>query len=312
MATGALNVADALDAALGEGSSTATQESTETAAAKAPTGTETQVDTSKGATGKDKTPQTVPYSRLAEVVLEKNTASEQAKEFKKLYEESLTKQGEITSKLESMQKEVDVLERVRSLATDDRYKDHVMAIDKALRGIEDQIDAGEVTSEEGAEQALKVISKHKEHIEQVEEKLAEERASRLFNEASNYFDQLVATLEGYGDEDKKAIAKDCAEKVDWSSIEADEAQLRPLVRTALKSSLEEYGEPRAALKARIAELESQKTAQVTNPVETPEKAIDGLLSKDYSQLDEKGKPLVSDVDFAKDLAKMMKLNRAEI
>jgi hypothetical protein len=307
MEKGSSTVIDALNSALETpGSTSATTESKETAAPKGPETTETAPDKGKGTQGKPEkeTPQTVPYSRLAEVVAEKNT-------LKELYDEANTKHSTVTSKLVELEREVDVLNRVRALAQDERYKDHVMAIDEALRGVEKEVEKlGDNPTDGAVDKVLKNISTQNAKLE---EKLAEERASRLFNEASDYFDKLADALpKEYGDSDKKAIAKDCAERIDWNKIEGDESQVKAQVRAAFKTTLDDYGTPRAGLEAQLAELQAKlnSSAPVTElNVNTPTKVIEGLLAKDYGVKDDKGKFVTTDADFAKDLVAVIKNTR---
>jgi hypothetical protein len=308
------SVIEAFESAISDkGGPTATTESKETSAATSPEVTATGTDKGKGTPGKtDKeTPQTVPYSRLAEVIAEKNTALEKANEFKELYEKATTKQGDVVSKLETLEKEVDILNRVRALAQDERYKDHVEAIDKALRGVEEEVEKlGADPSEKAVDKALKNIQNANAKLE---ERLSEERASRLFKEASDFFDKLAEALPNeYGEADLRVIAKDCAERIDWSKVESDESKIQDLVKAAFKVSVTEYGNPRAGLEAQIQELQAKLNdgAKVTAlTAQTPEKVLEGLLSKDYNQKDDKGRFVTTDADFTGDLAAFLKSQR---
>jgi hypothetical protein len=259
--------------------------------------------TDKSRKAEQKQSQSVPYDRFKEQV-DKIAALEEK------LEKATERDKELSVQLAKFEQDHNVLERVRKLHSDDRYKPLVEKLDKALRGIEEDVESGEKTKQEGADDAKKLFNKHREEIEHA---LADQKADFLYQQANSMAERMLETLgDDYDDTDKEAIAKLWNPVVDWDSIEEDPSVMRDELLKSLKTVVEEYGEPRGALKSKVKEFETKKeTQQETKAVPDPNEVLKDLVNRDWgkTKVDDKGKflgPEHSDEEFSKVLAKVMR------
>jgi len=255
----------------------------------------------------------VPYDRFAQVNSEKNTALSEIETLQKQIEEFEAKDKTVQSQLDELLKERDVLERVRDLANDDRYKDHVLAIDQALKGIEDiedDLEDGEIDDEEAEAQIEDLLAEQREELDDV---LATDRAERLLDQAHQVAGTMLDNLpDRYTDVDKEVISEMWTSRVDWDSIEDDSSELRPALVEGLKTTLEEYGPPRGELQHQLEEANTGSSGQTQT--QSNEEVVQGLLDRDWSKVNvaEDGKvlgPEHSDTDFAAALAEQIRRTR---
>jgi hypothetical protein len=68
--------------------------------------------------------------------------------------------------------------------------------------------------------------------------------------------------------------------------------------------IKEYGTPRGALVAKTTEEIESRIPEARNV--SPEDAIKGLLEKDWAATDEDGKALMSDDDFSRGMADLLR------
>ena len=250
--------------------------------------------------------QSVPYDRFKEKVdaLESATAK---------LEELTERDKELSVQLARFEQANDVLERLRGLAQDDRYKPLVETLDKALRGIHEEVKEGDKTEKQGDVATKKLFEDHKV---QLEDALAQARADMIWQQVQTVSEQMLDALgEEYDDNDKEAIARLWTPATDWDAIEENPDDLRSHLLESLKSVVESYGEPRGALKAKISQFEQKAQQTPETPVRVdPQEELKGILEKDWGAVKKNADGKVigtehSDEDFAATLAKVMKMGR---
>lgn len=250
--------------------------------------------------------QSVPYDRFKEKV----DALEQAQA--KL-EEYTERDKELSVRLAQFESDHDVLERLRGLAGQDRYKPLVETLDKALRGIHEDVESGDKTEKQGEVATKKLFEDHKV---QLEDALAQARADMIWQQVQSVSEQMLDALgEEYDRQDKEAIARLWTPATDWDAIEENPDDLRAHLLDSLKTVVESYGEPRGALKQKISQFE-QNAQQTTETTVTPkpEEELKGILEKDWGKLKTNADGKVigaehSDEEYTAVMAKVMKMGR---
>ena len=274
-----------------------------------PAGKETKASaeqTDKTGQKTQKQSQSVPYDRFEE----KNQA---LKEATAKLEELTERDKELSVQLARFEQSNDVIERLRGLAQDDRYKPLVETLDKALRGIHEDVKEGDKTEKQGDVATKKLFEDHKV---QLDDALAQARADMIWQQVQTVSEQMLDALgEEYDDGDKEAIARLWTPATNWDVIEENPDNLRSELLNSLKSVVESYGEPRGALKQKISQFE-QKAQQTTEaPARTDsQEELKGILEKDWGKVktNADGKVIgaeTSDEDFTAVLAKVMKIGR---
>jgi len=250
--------------------------------------------------------QSVPYDRFKEKVdaLEEATAK---------LDQLTERDKELSVQLARFEQSNDVIERLRGLAQDDRYKPLVETLDKALRGIHEEVKEGDKTEKQGEVATKKLFEDHKV---QLEDALAQARADMIWQQVQSVSEQMLDALgDEYDDQDKQAIAKLWTPATDWDAIEENPDVLRQELLESLKTVVEGYGEPRGALKTKISQFEqnAQQTTETPARVD-PKEELKGILEKDWGKINtsadgKTSKAEYSEEDFTATLAKVMKMGR---
>lgn len=247
---------------------------------------------------------TVPYERLSQVVKQKNEVTERLKSLEDQFKSVSAREDQLRTRLGEVEQDAQILDAIKNLAQDDKYRDHVVAIDKALQGIEDEIETAEQTGDQKAESSA--VKRFEQKTAELENLIADQKADQLWNEAAGLANQMLAALpEDYTDEDRAVIGKLWTPRVDWSGIEEQGSDAIPnALNSSLADVIKEYGTPRGALVAKTTkDIESRipEAKQLS-----PQDAIKGLLEKDWAATDEDGKATVSDDEFSRGMAEMLR------
>lgn len=275
-------------------------ETTEIPAVAEPVVVETPVETeSKTEVSEKKGTQTVPYARFKEVVGEKNTAVERLTDL----ETKLQNQLALTQDLQVRYSQAEeILNAIRGMAADEKMRPHILAIDNKLKGVEEEVETGEITQAEGDKKVEKILKQHKAEIG---EALATNRAEQLFQSANERASRYLESLpDEYTDKDKEVIGRIWAQEVDWDAIEDDPTSLNQKLAESLDQVLTWYGEPKG-----------YKPAVETPPVQVkpeeipPAVKIKEILDKEWASVGDDGRPILSDEDFRKEAAKVIRLSR---
>lgn len=251
----------------------------------------------------------VPMERFSKVVKQKNEALEQLKALEEKFKTASTRETQLTARLEALETDSKIVQAIRDLAQDQKYRSHVEIIDKALQGVETEAEAVKEAEEKGDGKALKAAEKRfLERSAQLEDIIADQHAESLLNEARSFATKVLARLpEEYTDEDRSVISKLWTQRVDWDYIEENGAEAIPgALNSSLALVIKEYGTPRGALVAKTTkEIEARvPEAKQVSPAERAK----GILETNWAELKD-GKPVHSDDEFAKNLGALLKATR---
>ncbi len=221
--------------------------------------------------------------------------------------QKLVKMAEI---VEQRDDDVQTLNEIKSFVNDPAMKEHVIAIDNKLKGIEQEVASGESTPDEAQ-------AKTRELIEQTREEMADigatASAEALTGRMDIIADKLMAQLpETYTEQDRTVVQALWTEKWDWDRAVADPDSISTQLTEGFQEALNTYGTPRGALFT-VEEVE-ELTPEAANAVKTPEQELADVLDKPWGEVVteelEGGKikvsPKLSDDEFTADIAGLIR------
>ncbi len=253
---------------------------------------------------------TVPYERLSEVVQQKNEISGRYDGLKDQFDTAAASakatEQDLRDRIGQMEQSSQMLEAIKDLAQDERYREHVKVIDRALQGIEEEVETAADTGDNKAESTA--LKKFEAKTAELDEMLSDQRAEKLWSETADSAKSMLAALpEDYTDEDRALIGKLWTPRVDWDGIEEKGSDAISSTLTAsLANVIKEYGTPKGALVAKTTkdiEARVPEARQVSD-----DDAIKAILSKDFGAMED-GKAVVSEADFTKDMAELMRVTQ---
>jgi hypothetical protein len=254
---------------------------------------------------------TVPYERFSEVVGQKNVASERLEALEAQFKTATEREDTLRNQLGTLEQDHQVLEAIRDLGRDDKYSDAVAMIDRALQGIEEEEVVVEAAKEAGNDKvALLAESKLVAKTEELETMLKDQRVEALWDKSQTFADALLDTLpEEYTDVDKARLSKMWTPRVDWNAIEEGGAEsISEVLNGSFAGLIKEYGAPNGAIANAARDEVTSQIPEDARP-STPEAVVDGVMGKNWSETSEDGKAVLSDDEFASDVAKLLRATR---
>jgi hypothetical protein len=311
MASDVNDLKEALEAAASE-EEVAEESSTE---ANAEAATEEDADKSKPKPGKN------ANSRIQELVaarkkIEADFAAAQADLKKKDSE-----MGDLLKMLQQKESDSRTVQAIKDLhARNDKWRDTIERLDKALKGEEVEIESEkpvDAKDKPEAAELAKVRDLLSKSQAELEEKVAEQRANLILDKVDRIVDRYMDNLpEGYGKEDRRILQETLSDHIDWNSINKSPDDVQKHVVAGLQKVITWYGRPKG--EAPAPSKDAPNGASVTQPTD-PKVELDGLLKRtDYGkakivETKEGGKRFeaaVSDDQFVADLAKALRAARA--
>lgn len=251
----------------------------------------------------------VPYDRFSEVVSQKNDALERIKALEGMFDGATKREDGLRSRVGELEKEHTILDAIRNLANDERYRPHVVAIDKALQGATEEVAEAKAT---GDDQAIKAAEKRlADKVSQLENLVAEQNAEGLWDAANAAASQMLQSLpDEYTDVDKARLSQLWTPRVNWDHIEdKGRDSILPALKESFAQLIRDYGQPQGAV-AKTTRDEVLKTVPAAAAAQqTPEQRVSGILGKNWSETGEKGAVVHSDADFAKSMADLIRVTR---
>lgn len=255
------------------------------------------------------TGKTVPYDRFSEVVAQKNAASERLQALEAQYTSATERESDLRERMTGLEQEHSVLEAIRDLGRDDRYSEAVSQIDRALQGIEDEVEVAQSENDDAA--LVRAEAKFDEKTDELEALVNDQRVEGLWDKSQTYASAMLDSLpEEYTDEDRSRLSRMWTPRVDWNAIEDGGADSIPeTLNSSFAELIKEYGKPQGAVANQVREEITQQIPEEARP-STPEATVESVLGKDWSATDEKGNPTLGDDEFAADVAKLLRVTRA--
>lgn len=249
----------------------------------------------------------IPYDRFSEVVAQKNEALERLKSLETQFKSVTERESGLRERVGQLETDHQILESIKGLAADPRYKDSVVKLDKALQGIHDDTVKAE---EKGDDKAVaKLEAAMQEKLAELEDLNAEQNAERLWDDSGRYARELLASLpEEYTDEDKAIISQLWTPRVDWNFIEENGRDVIPAtLQKSLAGLIKDYGTPRGAL---VSKTKQEVMKDVPESTRTTNEAFEkDVKSKNWGEMKD-GKFTQNDADFASAVGELLRRSRA--
>jgi hypothetical protein len=259
--------------------------------------------------GKTK-PGPIPYDRFSEVNQAKNDLTAKVEELTGKLSAAVEREDSLRTRLGTAEQEATILQSIRDLAEEDpEWRPTLEKLDKRIRNVKEEVEAGTKTEEEGKKETTKLLDDAKKELA---EEFENQQTDFIVMQARQLADSYLRNLpKEYTEAERAVIGEMLTPRVDWDSVAKTPVDLPKHIASGLEKTLKDYGEPRGALTAKLAEIEDNKTE--TEPVETPEKIAERLANTDWSETvqseDGKPSPKHSDEDFARALAQQVRILR---
>lgn len=277
------------------------------------TETETVVETTTSEEPSTGT-KSVPYSRFKEVIDQKNDLSTQLNDLQSTFNQNNDSLAKMTQMLEAAKQDSDLIKEIKALANDPTMLPHVEALDKRIRGIEDEIEETGEVDDKSLDKARQILERKQA---QLSEQLQEQSSDLLTQRADNIADKWLESLpDQYTDQDKEIVGQLWASKVNWNDIESNPDTLDDVLASTFQETITSFGTPRGGLidpnDPDSYEIELPETPEIT-----PEQEVAQIVGTrnygGYEAKDGKVSAEVSDADFASDLGKVLKIgNRSQV
>lgn len=265
--------------------------------------------------GKNKAVKAVPYTRFKEVNDEKKALEEKFTDLQAKHDETTSSLTKLTQMLDSLKEDADLVKEIRALQNDPKMLPHIEAIDKKIRGIEEEFEEeieekGKV-SDKTIDKATRVLAKEQEKLQ---DQLSQQRSDILLQRADAIAEKWLSALpEQYTEEDRNIIAELWANKVDWDEVETNPKGLMEVLNKTFQDTVTVFGRPRGGL-IDPADPESYEIEEVAEPTKSPEDELQEIIKgKNFGGVKEVSvggrktiQPEVSEEDFASVMAGVMK------
>ena len=224
--------------------------------------------------------QRVPYKRFSEV----NSALKESKESGDLLTQQLAEQNDklvrMAELLELKEQDVQTLNEIKSFVNDPAMSEHVIAIDNKLKGIEEEVESGDLDPDEAQDRTRELLEQTREEIADVQ---ATASAEALVARADVIADKLLAQLpEEYNEQDRSVIQDLWTEKMDWDAAVADPDALSDILSEGFQDTLNRYGTPRGALFT--GEEVQELTPEPATEAPTPEQELEALMDQPWGKV----------------------------
>ena len=210
----------------------------------------------------------VPQHRFNEINEALKAERQSASESRDQLAETQDKLVRMAELLEAKEADVATLNEIKSFVNDPEMKDHVIAIDHKLKGIEtinEDVATGETSPEDAIRQTQALLDEAREEMRDTQ---ADVQADQLIGRADAIAERLLNALpEEYNSEDLGVINDLFHEKVDWDAAVAHPEHLSEILTEGFQATIDRYGMPRGALFN--AEEVEVLTPEAAEPTQTP-------------------------------------------
>jgi hypothetical protein len=252
----------------------------------------------------------VPYDRFSEVVKQKNDAVEKIKSLEGQFDGASKREKSLQDRIDGLETEHQIVKAIRELAQDERYRPHVVALDKALQGVDDEVEAAKESGSVDLTDIDKAKAEYDEKLAGLADQLATQRAEVLWDQTNAAAKVMIDALpEEYSKVDRTRLQKSWIAEVDWNDIEEFGREAIPEnLEVSFAKLIKEYGTPQGII-AKNAQREITKDNPEALKPPSPEVAVKTILEKDWSGTNESGEPLHSEDEFSAAFADLMRKTR---
>ena len=277
--------------------------------------TELEIPTEEEEAEEEEGENRIPQSRFNEIneaLKETRLESLEARDQLAETQDKLLRMAEL---LEAKEVDVQTLNEIKGYVNDPEMKDHVLAIDQKLKGIEaiqELENAGDLTPEDAVDLTQDLLDEAREELRDTQ---ADVQADQLIARADVISERLLQALpEEYNVDDVSVINDLFHEKVDWDAAVAHPDELSDILTQGFQETIDRYGMPRGAL-FDAEEVDVLAPEVPAEDLQTPEEELRELMELPWGDTKEvegpTGKvtvePEMSNDDFNTVLAQAIRL-----
>ena len=224
-------------------------------------------------------PQQVPYARVEKLASQKSDLQNALDSTNAKLAERDQELGKLVDLLENREYDSKVVEKINELHEDERYRDIIDQLDRAVRGKDEAVAPEGEKPEEAAERANKAL---KQTTSELETQIAQQRDNIILDRAERLTEKYMGELpESYNEEDLKVIGESLIDKIDWAKIDTDPNTLPEVLAQGFQATIDWYGTPKGSLVAKLPEGEQTKVLEKP----TPEAEEAALVDKEWGKLE---------------------------
>ena len=250
--------------------------------------------------------------RIQELVAARKDAERRFEELSAKYAEKEAEVGKLIDLAQDREQDSRVVAKINELHQDPKFRDIVETLDKAIRGVEVEIEKAKDTNPTPNVDLLKNVRADIEQARQeAAAQAADQKSDLLLMKSDLVLEKLFEQLPDaeYTVDDVKVLNSALADMIDWDAIEANPSVLEGEVAKGFQKAVDWYGNP----KGRIAAEATSKTKDATDA--KSKDTVDlyklelGKLKTEKVNGKDVTRPAITDDDFSQILAEELRRSR---
>ena len=251
--------------------------------------------------------------RIQELVAARKEAERRYEELSAKYADKESEVGKLIDLVQDREQDARVVAKINELHQDPKFRGIVETLDKAIRGVEVEIEkaAKDETPTPGVDLLKNVRADIESARAEAAAAAADQKSDLLLMKSDIVLDQLFKQLPDaeYTADDRKVLQSALADMIDWDAIEETPSVLEGEVAKGFQKAVDWYGNP----KGRIATEATSKTKDATDA--KSKDTVDltklelGKLKTEKVNGKDVTRPAITDDDFSQILAEELRRSR---
>ena len=250
--------------------------------------------------------------RIQELVAARKDAERRFEELSAKYAEKEAEVGKLIDLAQDREQDSRVVAKINELHQDPKFRGIVETLDKAIRGVEVEIEKAKDTNPTPNVDLLKNVRADIEQARQeAAAQAADQKSDLLLMKSDLVLEKLFEQLPDaeYTVDDVKVLNSALADMIDWDAIEANPSVLEGEVAKGFQKAVDWYGNP----KGRIAAEATSKTKDATDAKSKDTVDLSklelGKLKTEKVNGKDVTRPAITDDDFSQILAEELRRSR---
>jgi len=291
----------------------------EAAASDKTTETPTEVEKEKVVATDDKvdtgTKKTGAQDRIQELVAARKEAERKFDELSAKYSEKELEVGKLIDLVQDREQDARVVAKINELHKDDKFRDIVETLDKAIRGVEVEVKAAAKDADKALLPNVDLLKDVQAEITRSREEAAahaaDQKSDLLLMKSDLVLEKLFENLPDteYTEEDRKILNSALADMIDWDAIENTPAKLEGEVAKGFQKAVDWYGNPKGKLVAEATSKTKETTDAKSKDTVDLSKLELGKMKTEKVGSKDVTSPVISDDDFSQILAEELRRSR---
>ena len=252
--------------------------------------------------------------RIQELVAARKEAERRYEELSAKYSEKESEVGKLIDLVQDREQDARVVAKINELHQDPKFRDIVETLDKAIRGVEVEIEktaAKDTNPEPGVDLLKNVRADIEQARKEAAAQAADQKSDLLLMKSDlvleKLFEQLPATE--YTEDDVKVLNSALADMIDWDSIEANPSMLEGEVAKGFQKAVDWYGNPKGRIAAEATSKSKDATDAKSKDTVDLSKLELGKLKTEKVNGKDVTRPAITDDDFSQILAEELRRSR---